>query len=100
MMDFMWICIGMLAIASVWGIVYAIKDGGAKFTVVSWILLILAVLLILFAIMWSVSSIAEGEPRAGGMGLLIFGGLGLILLIVSIRKIAVDSKKASQKIKA
>lgn len=93
MMDLMWVIIGALAVGSAWGIVYTFKNKKAKYTVVTWILLIISILLILFAIMWSVSSVAEGEPRAAGMGLLIFGGIGLVLLILSIRKISVDTKK-------
>lgn len=96
MMDLMWVIIGILAVGSAWGIVYSIKDRLAKYTVVSWILIIIGILAILFAIMWSVSSIAEGEPRAAGMGLLIFGGTGLILLVISIRKISVDSKNVKK----
>jgi len=42
-------------------------------------------LLVLFCIAWSTASVAEGETRAASMGLIMFGGAGLIVLAVTWR---------------
>jgi hypothetical protein len=41
--------------------------------------------LLLFCIAWSTASIAEGVTRAASMGLLLFGGPGLVLLVLTWR---------------
>ena len=42
-------------------------------------MLYLAVLLIAFGLAWAYTSFLESEPYAAYMGLIVFGGLGLIL---------------------
>ena len=51
----------------------------------AWGGLLLGELLVLFCIAWSVASMAEGVPRAASMGLLLFGGPGLIVLVLTWR---------------
>ncbi len=41
--------------------------------------------LVLFCLAWSAASLAEGEPRAASMGLLFFGGAGVLVLVLSWR---------------
>jgi len=41
--------------------------------------------LVLFCLAWSAASLAEGEPRAASMGLLSFGGAGVLVLVLSWR---------------
>lgn len=49
------------------------------------ILLILSSLFIILASAWAAQSIMEGEMQAAAMGILIFGGIGIILAIVLYR---------------
>lgn len=60
-----------------------------------WTLLILGFFLSVFTLAWSVSSILEGEPRAGSMGMVFFGIPGLLILAVARR--LVMSRKHSFK---
>jgi uncharacterized protein with FMN-binding domain len=39
----------------------------------------------LFCIAWSTASLAEGEPRAASMGLIVFGGAGVLTLVLTWR---------------
>jgi hypothetical protein len=41
--------------------------------------------LVLFCVAWSAASLAEGEPRAASMGLIFFGGSGVLVLVLSWR---------------
>ena len=50
-----------------------------------WIGLALGEFLVLFCIAWSTASVFEGVPRAASMGLLMFGGAGLIVLVLTWR---------------
>lgn len=51
----------------------------------SWTTLIPGILILIFAIAWSVSSVLEGEPRAASVGMVFFGIPGLILLLLGRR---------------
>lgn len=62
----------------------------------SWTLLISGIFTILFGIAWSVSSVLEGVPRSGSMGMLFFGGLGLIFLAMARRFILKEGKLPEQ----
>ena len=50
-----------------------------------WTGLAVGELAVLFCIAWSVASLLEGEPRAASMGLMLFGGAGLVILVVTWR---------------
>ena len=82
-MGLMWFAVGLIAGLSVlaWLEVRRRFDvgplGGAG--------LLLGEFLVLFCIAWSAASAAEGEPRAASMGAIMFGGAGLILLVLSWR---------------
>ena len=41
--------------------------------------------LVLFCLAWSSASLAEGEPRAASMGLILFGGAGVLVLVLAWR---------------
>ena len=58
-----------------------------------WTLLILGFFLVIFTIAWSGSSILEGEPRAGSMGMVFFGIPGLLILTVARRLIVKRSAR-------
>jgi reductive dehalogenase len=51
----------------------------------AWCGLLLGEFLILFCIAWSAASVAEGVPRSASMGLIMFGGIGLVTLILTWR---------------
>ena len=59
----------------------------------SWTLLILGISVLMFGIAWSISSVLEGVPRSGSMGMLFFGGLGLVCLAFARRFILKDGKR-------
>jgi len=56
-----------------------------KFDWSTWLTLGLGLLLLIFCIAWSCSSILEGEPRAASMGMIVFGLPSLILLVLGRR---------------
>jgi len=64
-----------------------------KFNWLAWTLYILASFFFLFTIAWSVSSVLEGEPRAGSMGLAFFGLISLILFALGRRVMVKKAKK-------
>ena len=64
-----------------------------KFSWLTWILYILAGFFFLFTIAWSVSSVLEGEPRAGSMGLAFFGLIALIFFAIGRRTMVKKAKK-------
>lgn len=50
-----------------------------------WLGMALGELLVLFGCAWTFASFAEGEPRAASMGAIMFGGPGLVAMVVSWR---------------
>jgi epoxyqueuosine reductase len=51
----------------------------------AWTGLLVGEFLILFCIAWCAGSVAEGVPRSASMGLIMFGGIGLVTLILTWR---------------
>jgi reductive dehalogenase len=88
----MWLCTGILTGLSAW-ILYELKK---RFYIdwKSWTGLVTGIFLILFGIAWSVSSVLEGVPQSGSMGAILFGGLGLITLVVTWRFFLQHNKKS------
>ena len=86
MMDLSWYLLGALSGVAIYGM-YVLTE---KFTLnwLSWSGLAAGVVLILFSIAWGVGAVLEGEPRAGSMGILLFGLPGLVLLTVTLTHIA------------
>jgi Na+-translocating ferredoxin:NAD+ oxidoreductase RnfG subunit len=83
MMGFTWYCLGLLTTASaifLWKYSKRYDLNG-----LSWSGLILGIVLILFSIAWAVGAVLEGVPRAGSMGLLLFGLSGIVLLTFTLR---------------
>ncbi len=91
MMGFMWFSLGLLVGLSVLGYIELNKRLAVDF--MGWAGLLLGEFLILFCIAWSVGSVAEGEPRSGAMGLILFGGLGLLVLIWTWRLYLANAPK-------
>ena len=83
MMDLTWYVLGALT-----GVIaYFLYELSRKITLnwLSWSGLIFGSFLILFSIAWSVGAVLEGVPRAGSMGLLIFGLSGIVILTLTGR---------------
>jgi len=85
MMDFTWYILGVLT----GGVLYGMYLFSEKFVLnwLSWSGLGAGAGLILFSIAWGVGAVLEGVPRAGSMGVLLFGLPGLIVLTLTIRRI-------------
>ncbi|NBJ14621.1 MAG: dehalogenase [Dehalobacter sp. 4CP] len=80
-----WILLGALIASSVW-FLYFKFDAAGKMSTARWVGAAISVLWGSFTIAWIVSSLAEGEAQAAGMGLLMFGAIlfGLIFLTIRI----------------
>lgn len=93
MMDLTWYILGALTGA----IAYIFYELSKKYTLnwISWSGLGTGVLLILFSIAWSVGAVLEGVPRAGSMGMLLFGFPGIVILSLTSR-IIVSKKEKNQ----
>jgi hypothetical protein len=83
MMDLTWYLLGALSCAIVYGL-YALSQQ-QRLKWLDWTALILGTVLILFAIAWSVGAVLEGVPRAGSMGMLLFGLPGIVITTLSLR---------------
>ena len=83
MMDLTWYILGVLTGA----IAYVLYELSRKITLnwLSWSGLIVGSFLVLFSIAWSVGAVLEGVPRAGSMGLLLFGLSGIVILTLTGR---------------
>lgn len=77
--------LGLLTSFSAIGLAYLHKQ--LKFKTGTWATLIMGLVLLIFCIAWSCSSVLEGEPRAASMGLVIFGIPGIILLALGRRMV-------------
>ncbi|MCP3875146.1 MAG: dehalogenase [Desulfobacteraceae bacterium] len=51
----------------------------------AWIMMITGIVILLFTIAWSLSSVVENEPQSAGMSLIVFGVPGLCLLLFTKR---------------
>ncbi len=82
-MGLMWTIVGLIAGSSV----FAYAELAKRFQIdwKGWTGLVLGEFLILFCIAWSVASVAEGVPRSASMGVIMFGGAGLVIMILSWR---------------
>jgi len=83
MMDFTWYILGLLTCASaifLWKLSerYALNTR-------AWSGLVCGIVLILFSIAWGVGAVLEGVPRAGSMGILLFGLPGIMLFTMTLR---------------
>jgi len=85
MIDFTWYILGALSGGAIYGM-YVLSE---KFTLnwLSWSGLAAGVVLILFSIAWGVGAVLEGVPRAGSMGMLLFGLPGLIVVTITLKRI-------------
>jgi len=92
-MSLLWFLIGAGTVLIIWGLLNWKKNNSITLSWQSLTGIVLGVFVLLFAIAWSISSIAEGENQAAGMGLIFFGGLTLIIFAITRRKILKDNPK-------
>jgi hypothetical protein len=82
-MGLMWFSVGLITGLSVLAAIELHKRFDIDWR--GWIGLAMGGFLILFCIAWSTASVLEGVPRAASMGLLMFGGAGLVVLVLTWR---------------
>ena len=82
-MGLMWFTLGLIVGLSALGAVELRKHFRVDWR--GWTGLAVGIVLVLFCIAWSVAAMAEAEPRAASMGLLLFGGAGVAVLALTVR---------------
>ncbi len=93
MMDLTWYLLGALSCAIVYGF-YELSQR-QRLSWLDWTGLILGAVLILFAVAWSVGAVLEGVPRAGSMGMLLFGLPGIVITTLRLRFIVARKENRS-----
>ena len=78
-----WFFIGVLFTVGVFGLSYLSLVVKLKWY--AWACLIIGIVAILFGIGWAGGSFMEGVAQSGAMGLMIFSGGGLILMLLTWR---------------
>lgn len=91
-MIILWILLGALMASAIW-FMYIKVHSSKNMSLSAWILTGISVLWGGFTLAWMASSIAEGEMQAAGLGLLVFGIL-LIVLVVITRVMIIGKKQA------
>jgi hypothetical protein len=92
-MALMWLTVGLITGLSVFAGVELHKRYDINW--LGWSGLVLGEFLILFCIAWSTASIFEGVPRAASMGLLVFGGSGLVIMVLTWRLVVQKSARSA-----
>lgn len=91
MLSLTWYIVGLLT-----GLcAFAVVELNRRFAIdwKGWTGLIGGAFLVLFAIAWLGGSLYEGEPQSASMGLIFFGGAGLIALVLTWRFLIEKSAK-------
>ena len=78
-----WFFMGVLFTVGVFGLSYLSLK--VKLEWYTWACLISGIIAILFGIGWAGGSFLEGVAQSGAMGLMIFSGGGLILMLLTWR---------------
>jgi hypothetical protein len=78
-----WFFMGVLFTIGVFGLSYLSLVVRLKWY--AWACLIIGIVAILFGIGWAGGSFLEGVAQSGAMGLMIFSGGGLILMLLTWR---------------
>ena len=78
-----WFFMGVLFTVGVFGLSYLSLIVSLKWY--TWASLIIGVIAILFGIGWAGASFMEGIAQSGAMGLMIFSGGGLVLILLTWR---------------
>jgi hypothetical protein len=78
-----WFFMGVLFTVGVFGLSYLSLVVRLKWY--TWACLIIGIVAILFGIGWAGGSFLEGVAQSGAMGLMIFSGGGLVLMLLTWR---------------
>ncbi|MGF1756626.1 hypothetical protein L4D76_01500 [Photobacterium sagamiensis] len=89
-----WFSLGIISMLAINGMVYAQQVIRLKWYTLP--LLLIGVLDMLFGIAWCGSSFIEGYPQSGAMGLSIFTGSGLLLIIMTWRHLVMPGLKTAR----
>jgi len=90
----MWFTIGILVGALILGLIWLMKRHNFSLTWYEWLIGAAGLLMLLFTIQNYFGSLAEVEPKAANMFLLVIGLPGIILLALSWQLAARRAKKA------
>ncbi|MEQ4487266.1 MAG: dehalogenase [Dehalococcoides mccartyi] len=90
----MWFTIGILVGALIPGLIWLMKRHNFSLTWYEWLIGAVGLLMLLFTIQNYFGSLAEVEPKAANMFLLVIGLPGIILLALSWQLAARRAKKA------
>lgn len=85
-MGVLWFLIGLVIGGLIFWLVTFVKERSIKLSGLQWLGVVAWGLWIIFCIAFIVTSIGEGEPRAAGIGALIFGGIAA-LSSIWVRKV-------------
>ena len=88
-----WFVMGVLFTVGVFGLAYLSLLVKLKWY--TWASLITGIISILFGIGWAGASFMEGVSQSGAMGLMIFSGGGLILMLLTWRYLVTPEFEAS-----
>jgi hypothetical protein len=78
-----WFFMGVLFTVGVFGLAYLSLLVRLKWY--TWACLIIGIVAMLFGVGWAGASFLEGIAQSGAMGLMIFSGVGLILMLLTWR---------------
>lgn len=91
-MQLMWFCIGVVVGLSAFVATRIHERFDLDWR--GWGGLAMGELLVLFSIAWSVAAVAEGEPQAASMGVMVFGAPGVALLAVTTRLLVLPAARS------
>ena len=89
-----WFSLGIISMLAINGMVYAHQVIKLKWYTLP--LLLTGILTMLFGIAWSGSSFIEGYAQSGAMGLSIFTGSGLLIVLMTWRHLVAPGLKKSK----
>lgn len=93
-MGLMWFCVGLIT-----GLSAFVATGlHRRFELDwrAWGALATGMGMLLFSIAWSVASVAEGEPRAATMGVMLFGAPGVAILALAVRLLVLPARRPTE----
>ncbi len=90
-MEIFWFLLGALCVGIIWTLKTWVARKEIKLSWLSVCGMALDLFLLLFTLAWMQASFAERENQAGGMGLLIIGGLTLVIFFLTRRQLARDN---------
>lgn len=93
-MDAAWFVLGVLTTVSCMGVYKVYKAMTLSWA--EWSALVSGILLVLFSLAWGAGSYFEGVPRAASMGFVVFGIPGVLLLLISGKRMAAKRTTGGQ----